>query len=296
MAYERDARARTGQDLEATKRRRDVGGEPHGAPDQRDQPGAACRAPRPALEPPARGVARRLPGGAAARYFTPCGAFRGSGFRGAGGQGDRRAPGGARVRAAQGPAPAGHTGGRPGRGGDGAGRRGRQAAGVRADHPAPQGLAAVPFDVRVDHAPQHGEAPHGRARRPPGEVASDGLRVGRLLVVQRALPARRGRLRRVSGGRRDRPDPAHAQPWAARLRHRAGTREHRRRADGPGSLRLAPPVGRPGAVRGGDRTALRRPVARADPGVRLPGRQGPLHRPPDPCGSTNWVSTSRRCR
>ena len=75
------------------------------------------------------------------------------------------------------------------------------------------------------------------------------VRLGRLLAVQHPLPARRGRVRRVPGGRRDRRSAPAAQHRAARLRPRSGPREHQRRAAGPGGVRGAAPVRGPDRVR-----------------------------------------------
>ena len=194
-----------------------------------------------------------------------------------------RVGGGARVRAAARPRPAGDARGGPDRGGD----RRRVGADGEPLEPAliTRHLAgSLPYRSMFETTMRP-----GTVNRLLDALAVllvrlhlVGLRVGRLLAVQHPLPPGRRRLRRVPGGRRDRPAPAPAEPGAAGVRHRAGPGEHRRRADGPGGRRLAAPLGRPGPVRRGDRAALRRPVARADPRVGVPGGQAALHRPPDP--------------
>ena len=69
---------------------------------------------------------------------------------------------------------------------------------------------------------------------------------GDVLAVQHAVPARRRRLRRLPGRRRDRRDPRPALRRPARARPGDRPGQHRRRADGPGGRRLARRGRRPG--------------------------------------------------
>ena len=226
----------------------------HGFADQRHQPGAPGTAAGPALAPAAGGVARGVPGPAAARHLPARRALRPGRRRGRRRQGGQ--PSGRRVREyellrdldrlgipAVDPIGRGHR----------AGRRRRRAAGAGAGHPAPGRLAAVPLDVRDDDA-----------ARPPCNRLLDALAV--LLVRLHLVGFAWGDcslsntlFRRDAGAyaaylvdaETGELQPA-AQHRAAGVRHRAGPGEHQRRADGPGGLRVAAPLGGP------DRPSARR--------------------------------------
>ena len=204
----------------------------------------------------ARGMAERAAGRGRPRNPPPRGALRR--LRGPARPADLRAEGAAgragaaRVQGAPPPRRGGRAGGAGGRGG----HRARPRPRSRPDHAPPRLLAPVPDALRARRDARPARAPArrgGGAARPP---APERLLLGRLLALEHALPARRGRARRLPRRRRDGralPGPLR-RPAPARPHDRRG--ERRRRAHR--CRGRARPRGRAGT--GGDRDGARRPL------------------------------------
>ncbi len=193
-----------------------------------------------------RGTPRTAP----PRHLPARGALRARRRRGDRRQGAGGTARAARVRAAARPGPAGHPRRRPARRGHRPHRRLRRPAGAGARHPASARLDAVPVDVRDDHASGDHAPADGRPRGAAGPSPPGRVRLGR--------PARCPTP--CSGGTRAPTRPTWSTPGtgelhprlsprAAGLRPGPGPRQHQRGAAGPGGVRRAAPVRRPGGVR-----------------------------------------------
>ena len=241
-------------------------------------PGAA----RPALVDTAGGVACPTPGGAAAGHLPAHRPVRPVGRLRVRVQGDPRADRRAGVRPAPGPGADRLSLGRGGGGRRRPADRGRGAARIGADHPAPAVLAAVPGALLAHPSAGDDEPAARRARRPDRADAPDRLLLGRLLAVEHAVPAGRGRLRRLPGGRGDGCPAQLALQRSARRGPGDRPGEHLRRGAGPAGRRPAARVHRPGGGLRGGRAALRAALARDH--LRAGDRAGgpARHRGPDP--------------
>ncbi len=132
-----------------------------------------------------------------------------------------------------------------------------------------------------------------RAGGAAGPAAPGRLPLGRLLAVEHAVPARRRRLRRVPGRRRDRRAAPDAVRRHARVRREPGLRAGRRRALRPAGRRAARRRRRPDrGGRAGPATGTRR-CGRSWPGRSCCSRATSATGSPSGCaGSTSSASTS----